>query len=152
MLSSQTFLLEEHAPVYIINFIQFRILIGGGEKKIKNLERNKEITYGVSNNHMRNSIVSAEVQANFHARIAAADDQNLLVCEVGAGLIRAGMNNMATEPLHPNNLRYHRLGILAGGNNKPPGNVLQVLSANPPKPTSGIELGALDGLVEPGVD
>lgn len=101
---------------------------------------------------MRNSIVSTEVQANFHAGIAAADDQNLLVGEVGAGLIRAGMNNMAVEPLHPNNLRYDRLGILAGGDNKPPGNVLQVLSPDPPKPTRGIELGGLDGLVEPGVD
>lgn len=101
---------------------------------------------------MRDSIVSTKVQANFHAGIATTNYQDPLVCEIGTSLIRTGMNNRATEPLHASNFRYYWLGILAGGDDQPPGNVLHVLSPNLPEPTTGIELSALDGLIEPGPD
>ena len=100
---------------------------------------------------MRSGIVSTKVQANFHARIATPNNQNPLVCKTGTRLIGTGMNKIALEAIYPNNFRSDWLGILASGDDKPAGNVLQVLSPNPPKPITGIELSALDCLVEPGV-
>lgn len=101
---------------------------------------------------MRDCVVSAEVQANLHAGIPTANDENSLVCETRTGRVHTGVNNSSTKPLNPGDFWYYRLGILAGGDDKPPGNVLGVLSSNSPKPRSGIELGAVNCLVEPGFD
>ena len=99
---------------------------------------------------MRDSFVPTKIQADFHARIATPNNQNLVVFEIRARPIFTSMNNRSMEAFDPNNFRYDWLGIFAGGYNQPPGIVFHVQSLNPPIPTTGIELSALDILVELG--
>lgn len=76
------------------------------EERAMSFVYESEGTYSVSNHDMRAGIISTEVQAHFHAGIAATNNQNPLVSEIRPGLIHTGMNNPSTEPLKAQNFRY----------------------------------------------
>lgn len=107
----------------------------------------------ISNDHMRNGIVSTEVQADFHSGIPTPDDQDFLVSELGTGLVAAGVNNPPVKPLGSGNLRHQRLGVLTGGGDEPPRKVLESGGGpNCPEGGVGVEVGGDDGPIEEGVE
>uniref|UniRef100_A0A5K1E228 Uncharacterized protein n=1 Tax=Nymphaea colorata TaxID=210225 RepID=A0A5K1E228_9MAGN len=113
-------------------------------------------TYRVSDHHVRLGTLVAEVQADLHAGITAADNEHPLAAEVLAGLVRAGVENAALELVEAGDVGKNRLGILAGSDDDPLANILggppgvggEVEGADPPEAAQGIELRRKDGLVE----
>lgn len=112
----------------------------------------KQRTYCISCDHVRDCIVSTEIQANFHAGIATTNHKNPLVLVIRTRLVDAGMSNGSMKSVHPRDFGDEGVGILAGGNNEPLGNVVEILSSNGPEGRGGVELGCENGLVEPGVN
>lgn len=98
----------------------------------------------------------AEIEADFHAGVATADDEHLLSPESLAGLIVADMHQfIAEEFMHTGDLRHHAIRILPGGHHQPLADVLHLCrrppAAHPPHPARVVELGGRDGDVEPRV-
>ena len=112
----------------------------------------EENTYRVSNNHMGDGILSAEIQTNFHTGIPTTNDQNPLVFKFRTGLIHTSMNHGSSKPLNPQNLRNNRLCIFTGSDDEPARNVLSILSGDSPKPGNRVEFSGENGLIEPGLN
>lgn len=122
------------------------------------LEENVFNTHRATNDHGRRGIVVAEVEREFHAGIPAPDDEDILSPVFLAGLVFRGVDFVAGEVPEPLDIRGNALRILAGGNNKPPTDVLCVgfntgrrvrgYSFDPPEPAGLIVPSGLDALVE----
>jgi len=96
--------------------------------------------------------VAAKIQANFHTGVAAANDQDPLVIVIRTRFVDAGVNNGTVKHVHARNGGNNRLSILSGSNDEPRGNVLKTVGSDEPKLRRRVELGGLNGLVEPGAD
>ena len=110
------------------------------------------VTYCVSCNHVRVGVVPAKIQANFHTRVAATNDQNPLVLVIRTRFIDAGVNNGSAKLVHARNRGNNGFSILSSSNHKPRRNVLKTIGFDDPKLRTRVELGGLNGLVEPGAD
>jgi hypothetical protein len=83
-----------------------------------------DVSHRVTHDHGGEHIVVGEVEGDLHAGVAAADDERLLALVSLAGAVVAGVHDLALERLDALDLRQHGLGVLAGGDDKPPGPVL----------------------------
>jgi len=99
----------------------------------------------------------AKIQANLHARISTPHHQNPFPSELLSTLIQTRVSYGRTKLFHPFDIRHHRLGILAGGHDQPPAQVLRgvlrlVDALDPPQRSFGVELCMLDRLIEAGLN
>lgn len=144
-----TFLAAEYEPNFDYRKnSKIQILIKEKTTDHMNSKREIRITHRISNDDVGRGVVSAEVEANFHAGIPAADDQNLLFPKLRPRPIITRVKNGAVKPANPCDFRYHGLGILAGGDDQPRREIDDFLGPNPPKAGDGVEPSFEDRLLE----
>jgi len=105
-------------------------------------------------------IVVAEVEADLHTGVAAADDEDALAAVGLAGLVLGDVGDGPAEVLGAVELGDDALGVLAGGDDEPAADVLGgggggvagVLGAHPPEPRRGVVARRGDGLIEARLD
>jgi len=83
-------------------------------------------THRASNHHWRFCIVVTQIKWDLHAGIPAPNNKHFLSCKTLSGFILTSMHDTATELSQPFKLRHHFLRVFAGGNHKPPANVLNL--------------------------
>ena len=66
----------------------------------------------------------AEVEGELHAGVPAPDDEDLLAAVLLAGLVLAGVDDVAGEFPEAVDVRDDALGVLAGGDDEPAADVL----------------------------
>jgi hypothetical protein len=113
----------------------------------------------VPDDHGGEGIVVAEVEADLHAGVTAADDEDALAAVGLAGLVLGDVGDGPGEFLGAVELGDDALGVLARGDDEPAADVLGggvpgrgVLGAHPPQPRRGVVARGRDGLVEARLD
>lgn len=77
--------------------------------------------YGVADDDGRVGTEVSEVESNFHASVAATNNENLLVLILSTVLVATGVEDGAAEVCGPTKRGCYRLSILTGGDHEPAG-------------------------------
>ena len=94
-----------------------------------------------------------EIEADFHAGVAAADDEDFLISICLPGLVLAGVDNLTAEVLDAVDLGDEALGVLPGRDDEPPADVFHLgRSSNPPEAAGGVVFRGLDLFVKVGTE
>lgn len=109
-------------------------------------------THGVSDDHVREGVIPAEIQADFHAGVSASDDEHSLSAKLVAGPVSGGVNDLAGKSIEAGDFGAEGVGVFSGGGDEPAGDEAVVGSDDGPESGGGVEGGGEDGLAEDRAD